>query len=344
MAALTSSVATLVDWTKRINPDGSAADVAEVLSKSSPMVADALWREGNLPTGHRTTVRTGIPAAEWRKINAGVGRAKSTTAQFDAQTGMLEIYNEVDKSLADLNGNTRTWRTGEARATMQGMTQQMEDQFLYGSLSNPAAFLGIAPQLSTMVAANAESAQNVLDGGGSSTDNTSIYFIGWGEKSVYGIFPKGSKAGLQHRDLGEHTLVDPNDSTKQFQGYRDHFKWDAGVVVEDWRYIARAANIDVSDLAGGSPANIARLFTRLLYKIPTLVGELNQDSTFAGVKPRFYVNRAIAAWADIQAQEKTNMGFTSTGDAQGNPVTMFRGIPIRISDHILNTEAEVPGP
>lgn len=349
MAALTSNVLTQLDWAKRLDPNGSTSAVAEILSKSSPMVRDMLWKEGNLPTGHRAAIRTGLPSATWRRFNQGVPRAKSTSAQIDFGMGMLEIYSEVDKSLADLNGNTAPFRLSEAKAFIEGMTQQMEDQVLYGTVSNPAAFMGIAPQLSTMVAANANSAVNVIDGGGSSTDNTSIYLVGWGGETVFGIFPKGSKAGLQHQDLGEQTLLDQTDSTRQFQGYRDHYKWDAGLVVKDWRFIARAANIDVSDLAGSSPANVARLFTRLIYKLPSLAGSMVDEGgetgeTFSGVKPIFYANRAVLTWASIQAQEKTNMGFTTTKSAQGGPVTEFWGIPIHLSDHILNTEAEVPGP
>jgi len=106
MAALDATALTLLDWAKRIDPDGKTPVIAELLSQSNEILEDCLFKEGNLPTGDRVSIRTGLPTVYWRALNAGVPNSKSTTAQVDEGCGMLEGRSEVDKDLAELNGNT----------------------------------------------------------------------------------------------------------------------------------------------------------------------------------------------------------------------------------------------
>jgi hypothetical protein len=57
MATLGANVLTLADFAKRVDPDGKVPSIVELLSQSNEVLQDMLWMEGNLPTGHRTTVR-----------------------------------------------------------------------------------------------------------------------------------------------------------------------------------------------------------------------------------------------------------------------------------------------
>src|SRR6185312_14940930 len=95
----------LIDWAKRQDPNGKTATIVELLSQTNDIMDDMTFIEGNLATGHRTTVRTGLPAVAWRKLNGGILPSKSTTAQLDEAAGMLEAWSEVDKDLAELNGD-----------------------------------------------------------------------------------------------------------------------------------------------------------------------------------------------------------------------------------------------
>src|SRR5574341_847118 len=113
MATLSVVNPTLLDLAKRSDPNGKIAAIVEILNATNEVLDDMSWQEGNLPTGHRTTVRTGIPAPTWRKLYGGVQPTKSTTAQVTDNCGMLEAYAEVDKALADLNGNTAAFRLSE---------------------------------------------------------------------------------------------------------------------------------------------------------------------------------------------------------------------------------------
>lgn len=219
MAVKGITALTLADWGKRIDPNGKVDKIIELLSQTNPILQDMLIVEGNLPTGHRTTIRSGLPSATWRLLNYGVQPSKSTTVQVTDGIGMLETYAEIDKSLADLNGNTAEFRLSEDRAFLEAMNQQMAQTLFYGDSSvNPQQFMGLSSRYSDLTATNA---QNIIDAGGTGTDNTSIWLIVWGENTVHGIFPKGQKAGLQMEDKGQQTLKDANDG--QYEGYRTHY-------------------------------------------------------------------------------------------------------------------------
>lgn len=327
MAVKGLTALTLADWGKRIDPNGKVDKIIELLSQTNPILQDMPFVEGNLPTGHRTTVRTGLPSATWRLLNYGVKQSKSTTVQVTDSCGMLETYSEVDKSLADLNGNTAEFRLSEDRAFIEAMNQQMAQTLFYGDTSvNPQQFMGLSSRYSSLSAGNA---QNIIDGGGTGTDNTSIWLVVWGENTVHGIFPKGQKAGLQMEDKGQETLFDANGG--RYEGYRTHYKWDNGLSLRDWRYVVRIANIDVSDLSvPGSAANIVSLMVKALHRIP------NRGMG----KPVFYMNRTVAQALDLQSLDKASLALT-VKETEGEWWTAFRGIPIRETDAILETEARV---
>ncbi|EHP6080509.1 hypothetical protein ABVS80_001141 [Escherichia coli] len=327
MAVKGLTALTLADWGKRVDQNGKIDKIIELLGQTNPILEDMPFVEGNLPTGHRTTIRTGLPEAAWRLLNYGVKQGKSTTAQITDTVGMLEAYAEVDKSLADLNGNTAEFRLSEDRAFIEGMNQQMAQTVFYGDTSvTPERFMGLAPRYSSKTAGNG---QNIIDAGGTGTDNTSIWLIVWGENTVHGIFPKGQQAGLQHQDLGEQTLTDQNGG--KYQGYRSHYKWDNGLTVRDWRYVVRVANIDVSDLSSPTAAaNIVRLMIQALHRIP------NRGMG----KAVFYMNRSVAQALDLQSLDKASLALT-VKETEGEWWTAFRGIPIRETDAILETESRV---
>ena len=110
MATIGATVLTLADWAKRLDPEGKVPAIVELLGQTNEMLTDMLWKEGNLPTGERVVVRTGLPTVAWRLLNQAVATSKSTTAQVDEATGMLEAWSEVDKDLAELNGIVETFR------------------------------------------------------------------------------------------------------------------------------------------------------------------------------------------------------------------------------------------
>jgi hypothetical protein len=347
MATLSSSALTLGEWAARLDPDGIPAAVIELLGQTNEMLTDMLWMQCNDGAGHKTTVRTGLPTATWRLLNYGVQKSKSNTAQIRDATGMLEAYSDIDKALADLNGNTAEFRLGEDMAFIEAMNQGMQQSVLYGSTAvNPERFTGLAPRFNTVNVANSATAGNVIDAGGAGSTNSSIWLIGWGQNTAHGLFPKGSKAGLQVRDLGEVPLYDQNNNV--YQGYRTHFKWDCGLTVRDWRFVVRIANINVT--AGAvTTSNLINALITAVNKVPFIsaAGNSPPPGAPAGTvtKPgqvnfAFYCNRTVRTAFDTQAMAKSN-NFLTIETRDSKPYTAFRGIPIRICDQITNTEARL---
>src|SRR3990167_3884012 len=164
MATIGATVLTLADWAKRLDPDGKTPTIVELLSQTNEILLDMLWAEGNLPTGHRTTVRTGLPSVAWRLLNQGIAPSKSRTAQIDEAVGMLEAWSEVDKDLAELNGNIGAFRLSEARAFIEAMNNEMASTLFYGnSGTDPEEFTGLAVRYSDTTASNG---QNIVSGAG----------------------------------------------------------------------------------------------------------------------------------------------------------------------------------
>jgi hypothetical protein len=332
-ATLANGYPTLLDAAKSLDPDGKTATVVELLNQTNEILLDLPWVEGNLPTGHRTTVRTGLPTATWRQLYAGVDPSKSNRAQVDDTCGMLEARAEVDKDVADLNGNTSQFRLSEAQAFIEAMNESMASTLFYGDVAtNPERFTGLAARYNSTTAANG---QNVLSAGGAGSDNTSVWLAVLGPNTLHGIFPKGSKAGLQHEDLG---LIDAFDSNnKRFRAYGDHWQWKTGISLRDWRYAVRICNIDVSDMAGvtGTQAltaatNIIKMLIMAKHRIPSMgMG-----------RAVIYCNRTVRQYLDIMAMDKSTSAL-AIREAAGQFETSFLGIPIRTCDQILNTETVV---
>lgn len=331
-ATLTANVLTLADWAKRLDPDGKVPAIVELLSTTNEILRDMSFMEGNLPTGHRTTVRTGLPAVAWRLLNNGIAPGKSTTAQIDEQCGMLEAYSEVDKDLAELNGNTSSFRLSEAQSFIEAMNQEMAATLFYGNTGTaPEEFTGLAPRFSDL---GAENARNIIDGAGTGSDNTSVWLVAWGGNTIHGIFPKGSKAGLVHEDLGLVTVENANGiGGARMRAYRDHWQWKTGIALRDWRYVVRICNIDVSDLTGEetTATDLIRSMIKAMYRLQTMgLG-----------RPVFYMNRTVMQMLDIQRFAVVAAAGMTQSYVDGEQRNAFRGIPIRLCDGLLNSEARV---
>lgn len=338
MATLSNNSLTLADWAKRVDPDGRVPIVAELLSQSNEILEDCVFKEGNLPTGERVVIRTGLPTVYWRALNQGIPNSKSTTAQVDEACGILEARSEIDKDLAMLNGNTAQFRLSEDQAFLEAMNQTQATTLFYGNPGvDPKQFLGLAARYSDSTAANG---QNILKAGGSGSDNTSVYLVVWGDNTVYCPFPKGSKAGLVHEDLGEQTVY--NSDGTRMQALATRYQWKNGLVVKDWRYVVRIANIDVSDLmaqtgtqASTAATAIIKLMARSLYRIPNM----------AMGRGAFYMNRTVHSGMAIAALDKSQYVLKiNEGLSQfGMPYSWlsFLGVPLRCVDSLLNTEAAI---
>lgn len=340
---------TLADWARRMGPDGNIDDIGELLAQCNEIFDDMLIREGNQPLGHTGTVRTGLPQGTWRNFYQGVQFTKSTTAQITDAIGELVAYSRVDRSLAELDGQIAEVRLSEDNAHLEGLSQQMATTAFYGNEAvTQAQFTGLSPRFFSVSPTNIQAAQNVLDAGGTASANTSIWLCAWGEQTGFGFYPKASRAGLVFEDKGDiRPGFDVNN--REFEAYTSFFMWKMGIHIKNWQYFVRVANIDTTTngLAGATPPDIFALLNKALYRMPTAgrrmsgitkVDAPNQPSP--AIRPAFYWNRTSAQYAAIQAIRDKNVLLKPT-EYEGQPILEFRGVPLRVCDVLLNSEARV---
>lgn len=323
MALLTGAL-TSAEVLKRTDPKGRPAKIVELLRKKTSFIDDARWKMGNTSTGNVTTVRTSLPTSTKRKYNQGVAPTHSTTAQLQDDTTSFVQYSTVDCDVADQEGNSFEFRASEAKAAMMGLRQDVQEEFMYGSLVlDPSGINGVMTRYDSI-------GQNVLDGGGLGSTNTSVVFMGWGQ-DVFGLYPEHSVLGVKHEDKNKTTIQVTNNgpAPELIDVYMDRWEWKCGLAVEDWRYIARIANIDVTLLGTGGATDLIDQFIDAIHVLP------DDDS----INLVIYVNRTIMKYIDKQARRDTS--FFDVEKVEGKKIVTFRGHPIRVVDCVLETEERV---
>lgn len=331
MATLGTLSLTLADIAKRLGPNDQVGKIIEILNTTNEILDDMGWVEGNMPTGHLTQIRSGLPDATWRLLNYGIQPSKSRSVQVTDTCGMLEALSVLDSSLAKLSGNVAELRLSEDRPFLEAMNQAMASTLFYGNTStDPEKFMGLAPRFNL---STAENGQNIIKSDGTQSENTSIWLVCWGDNTCHGIYPKGSVAGVSAKDHGEELVPDSNTPPGYYQAFRTHYKWDCGLTLKDWRYVVRIANIKVADLTKAATAgsDLIDLMTQAIELLP------NQSM---GV-PVFYCNRTVRSVLRRQIANKVASSTLTMDTVSGKRVIGFDGIPVRRCDALLNTEATV---
>lgn len=331
MSVLNTAYPTLRDVMSQMEPGGKLADIAEVLSETNPILDDWVMLEGNLTTGHMSTVRTGLPEPALSAMYKYIPVTRGKQAQVTDTCAILEDFAEVDVKEAEMSGNVAKFRLGNARAHMQGMSHKAANLLFYGNeATTPESFTGFAPRFSDKTAENGE---NIVLAGGVSpdnADNASIWLVRWGPDSCFGIYPKGTKAGLYHEDLGIETATD--SSGHLLRVYRDHFRWNLGLHVKNWKNIVRIQYNDedlVKDAATGP--DLIDMMTDAVDRLDSHTGNL-----------AFYCNRRAGSFLSRQVRNSTKNSTLHRDTYKGRErVLMFDGIPVRMTDALLRTEAGV---
>lgn len=331
MGTIGGSYATLLDYANREKPGGGIDEIIEVLASSNPIIGDAHVMEGNLPTGHQSIQRSSQPAGSWRLLNHGVATEKSTTTPRTDTCGILEAYSQIDVDIAMLNGDQAAFRASEDNAFVSGLNNTAATAIFYGNQAiNPEQIQGLAPRYNSIAG---DYASQIVDAGGSGSDNTSIWIVTWGAKTCSLMYPKGSKAGLTIEDMGKQLVRDSNGLL--FTAYVTKFQWKLGVCLIDYRYVERICNIDYSDLTADASAG-ADLLDKLLdgyYARPTVdLGKM--------AKTFIYCNKTIAKFLHKQAQNKSNVNLSIDNPA-GQPIVRFLDAPVHVCDNLAINEARV---
>lgn len=340
MTTLTSTMLTLADVYKRTE-QGNIASIIEMLNNTSQdILSDFVMMECNDGTKHIHTIRTGLPSVAWGALYEGTQDSKSSTQQVTDTTGFVEAMTKVDTRVLDLAGsNAAALRASESRPFIEAMAQELVTALFYHDNStNVRLPKGLGARFGTLGTSGA--AAQVIDCGGDSTDNTSVWMVGWGGTGVCGLYPQGTAAGITQQDKGEQRVLD--GSGNPYYVMEELIRAYMGFAVKDYRHVVRLANIDVSDLRAGS-VDLYSYMRKGYYRLHSTHAPAIMDQEYPQ-RTVIYCNRDVLEALDGLA---TNSGSSdnfvrlTTREIQGKEVPAYRGIPIRKTDALLNTEAEV---
>lgn len=343
MATIGASYLNLIDMF-RAGGDEATAEVAEVLNRLSPVVRNAFTVEANSGTTHKHSIRVGLPAVTWGRLYQGIPQSKSGRASVQDTTGFVEGLSTVDTRLLEISPNPAALRLQEGESFLEAMTQEAETGFFYhDAVTTPEKFKGLFARYNAL--GGGAAGNQIVDALGSGSDNTSIAFVTWSDKATHLIHPKGTKAGIDRQDKGEQRVLD--GSSNAYYVKEELFRWHLGVAVRDWRYNARVANIDVSEMLAGS-VDLYKFMRKAFYKLQGVYatsmmsgGKVNENASAEG-RTVIYMNRGVLEALDATSTNSSNGALMLRPmELEGRVVQSYRGIPIEVTDALLNTETRV---
>jgi hypothetical protein len=346
MAIIGNSYFTLADQMRREGMDGGIDMIVEALAKLNVFMMDATVVSCQKGTSYESTVRSGLPDVAWGRINKGTPMSKSSTRQHKESTGFVEGLASVDTRLLELAGPAKAAaiRASEAIPFLEAIAQEVESMIFYGNTgTNPDGFNGLGAWYNQLPVATNNASNQVISAGGSGSDNTSIWFVTHGEQHTFMLTPETMPAGIQREDKGEQRVTDA--SGNPFFVKEELFRQNTGLFVKDWRKNARIANIDVSNVVAGS-VGLFDLLSAGWHKagMPSYTKDLQGDEgIFQMGKTVIYMNRTMFEQLDRQSRNATihpALHLTMM-ELEGREVPSFRGLPIRVTDALLNTETLV---
>lgn len=335
MAVIGNSYVNIADQMK----NEALGPVVNMLMQYNPILDDAITVDANKGTSHQTTLQTGLPSVTWGKLYQGIPQSKSTRQQVTDTTGMVEGLSTIDERLLKLSKDPGMTRLIEAQGFMEAFAQEIASGIMYhDTIGTPEKFKGLFARYNALAGSGA--GNNVIDGGGVGSDNTSIAIVTWGDNYTHLIHPEGTAVGLERTDHGRQRVLDA--AGNPFYVMEEEFRQHIGLVVRDWRYNVRIANIDVSDVIAGT-VDLYKLLRQAYHKIKKISrSNPNPDAGLGGVRQVVYANATIIEALDALGTNSSNAALQlRPAELEGKEITTWRGLPVRQLDALLNTETRV---
>ena len=335
MAILGTNYWTLIDALK--SGDSSVGDVVEALTLLTPFMQDANVLTCNNGTKNVMSIRTGLPSVSWGALYQGIPQSKGNYTQVEDTTGFVEGLSSGDERLLALKpAESAKLRLMEGQGFLETIAQTISSAIWYSNVNiNGKQFHGLAPRYNTL--AN----PNVVTGGGSGSDNTSIWFVTHGDMQTSIITPENIPAGVQREDMGRQRITD--GSGNPYFVKEEKFTQHIGLSVKDWRYNSRIANIDVSNVVAGS-VSLHALMRKAYYQLHGRRSyKMEREGQMSVGRTAIYMNKTMIEALDAESTSASLNGALHLGtmELQGEEVRTWRNMPIRETDTILNTETLV---
>lgn len=338
-----SQIITIADAAKLTAPNGAAVKIIDVLSQTNEIIQDAPSTPCNQGTTHLVTVTDSVPRPKFRMLNEGAQISKGTLRQYTENAALIENWTQVDDETLK-NAPTKEGKMNvlmqQSRPILEGMSQTMAEKLFYADTGlEPGGFDGLSMRYNTLDKAHFPEARNVIDAGGTGANLCSIWLIQWDQDACHLIYPKGTTAGISHEVFTKQVIKDPLNGGP-FSGTMVKYTWRTGIAIADWRRVVRIANIDcgmMNDiLENGAATADKQKLPRFMVRALSLLPSRHHGKT------AFYMNSTPFTMMEIMAMEKTNVNLSYESFAGGNePITKFKGIPLRRVDALLVGEDQV---
>jgi hypothetical protein len=317
--------------------DGAMLEIADVISKTNELNAVLPFFPTNLPFSNRSArdVTHFEPSA--RVSNTGAVTGVNETEQVTDTLVRFETEVAVDELALNGINDKSQWFTDQIKKTAMGFSNVVADQFISGDyLADPdKQFDGLLKRNNALPASSVDVTDryyNVIPGGGSGSDNTSIYLVGLGKEGVHGIYFKNDQAGLVINRKGRQRVTD--SSGNPYWAETAQMIWDVGLVATNHRAMGRICNIDDSALTldAATGANLTELMIQLLH---------NVNHSGMGLTPYWLMSNKLKTYFHSQITAKANVNIAYDKDDFGKIRPMFGGVPILRMDAIGIAEATV---
>lgn len=323
MATIVQNVLTILEQAKR-QYHGEVQKIAEILDEINEIFGTMMAREANDKHSHVVTVRAALPTINPRGPNEGAESNVSKVRQIREAMMVLDSFVRIDELILRPEKSREEFVMTEIRAQLEATMQGFGEAFVYGNMADdPRTIDGLATRYGAL------SLDNVYGAGKSGGDGTSVWMIETGPDAAYLIYPQGSTAGIRRESHEWMTFEDA--SGNPYRGWEEQVQLGIGLAIADDRAAQRLANIDP---AGGTNGLDGTGKVNDLVKMRNNLPRMGRNSNL-------YVNRTTKAQMDIWALDKANAYFTMDTLQNGSVQTRFQGIPVRVLEQILDTEAQV---
>ena len=333
MATKGSRYITFRDLASGRTPNGFVdREVVDMVSKENPVLQDVLWKECNKGREDIVTIRSGLPEAVVRAFYEGWKGSKGSKRQVANACCRVSTGIEFDWALYEADKDKAAFLTDEQKAHSSVVGDKVASLLFYGDVDgDPKGINGLAKTLgkcgavtgSGMVTDDALAEFYCLGAGGNSNGSAklrSVFLVGWGAKSVHGIYPEGTSAGIKIGQLTKQ-FVDDGAGGRLEMGLQE-MNWHAGLNIRDFRYCGRVCNIDITaDPVGQSTPD----YTKLIRKLVTRVRS-------NGVTQRLYCSRLVFEAIAEQFEKKTQGNAVKYADLEQKKDGSLLGIPVAICD------------
>ena len=309
---------------------------AKVLTEENPMLEDMPIYSASDALSHSDVRENSLPTPQVIKVGDGWDASKAEWAPFTETLSMFKDRIDIPRDVLRTRPDAAGKRLLIEDRHKEGFGQGVCNHLIYGSsVANPEKFDGLSVRYATPDASNPINPTNgdygVYDIAGSGSDTSSIFIIQWGIDKVCGLCPPNDpNKGLRIFDMGKQYKTAEN--SKETLVYRTELEWDLGLLVFDYRAVARIRNIecDMYNLATSMAANVT-----LCHKIIQARNNMKGKTV-----PWMYVSAGIYTQLDIMQMDKNNVHM-SDANPWGRPMLMWRDMPIRKMDAISETETAV---